>query len=69
LLKGLCYTFSARRFVPFDDARFTDNKIRDTPIDHQTTSDTFSSPLFMLENQNPRMINENEERREATGTR
>jgi hypothetical protein len=31
LLKGLCYTFSAKSFVPFDDARFTDCKIRDTP--------------------------------------
>jgi hypothetical protein len=31
LLKGLCYTFSAGSFVPSDDARFTDCKIRDTP--------------------------------------
>jgi hypothetical protein len=31
LLKGLCYTFSARSFVPFDDGRFTGCKIRDTP--------------------------------------
>jgi hypothetical protein len=31
LIKGLCYTFSVRSFVPFDDARFTDCKIRDTP--------------------------------------
>jgi hypothetical protein len=55
-----------RSFVPFDDARFT---YCTPPIDHQTTLDTFSSPLFMLENQNPRMINENGEGREATGTR
>jgi hypothetical protein len=37
LLKGLCYTFSAGSFVPSDDARFTDCKIRDTPhrpVDH-----------------------------------
>jgi hypothetical protein len=37
LLKGLCYTFSARSFVPSDVTRFTDCKIRDTPhrpLDH-----------------------------------
>ncbi len=31
LLKGLCYTFSARSLVPSDDARFTDCKIMDIP--------------------------------------
>jgi hypothetical protein len=67
LLKGLCYTFSAGSFVPSDDARFTDCKIRDTP--HRPSDHTFSSPLFMLENQNPRMINEKGEGRETTGTR
>jgi hypothetical protein len=36
-------------------------------IDHQTTSDTFSSPLFMSEKQNPRRIRkkEKEERLQA----
>jgi hypothetical protein len=42
-------------------------KQRTRSIDHQTISDTFSSPLFMSENQNPRRIRkkEKEERLQA----
>jgi len=56
-------------FVPFDDAKFTNCKIKDTPHRASDHIKHFSSPLFMLENQNPRMINEKGEGKEVTGTR
>jgi hypothetical protein len=66
-LKGLCYTFSAGSFVPSDDARFTNCKIRHIP--HRPSDHIRHFLLTMLENQNPRMINEKGEGKEATGIR